>query len=118
MYEHTHTNLFEIYSILFNSIFYRNKLNIRCEHTNNPVFSICTGVYRTVLLKDMGEYGTALSKILPFMKHLSSPTLFLHPAGSPMLTSSFLKSSKLKQNMKIIESKMLDLLLGQEAVRY
>ena len=41
------------------------------------------------------------------MKHLSSPTPFLHPAGNPILTLKI---------MKFMESKMLDLLLGQEVI--
>ena len=49
------------------------------------------------------------------MKHLSSPTSFLHPADSPNLTSSF---SFLKLGiLKIIQSKMLKVLIGQEAIK-
>ena len=52
---------------------------------------------------------------LSYMKHLSSPTPFLHPAGSPFLPYYF---SLLKiKVMNIMESKIMELLLGQEAVR-
>ena len=52
---------------------------------------------------------------LLIMKHPSSPTPFLHPAGSPILTSTF-SLLKLK-TLKLMEIKMPDLLLGQEAVK-
>ena len=45
------------------------------------------------------------------MKHLSSPTPFLHTAGRPILTYSFNVQKLIIMNL--IESKML---LGQEAL--
>ena len=65
---------------------------------------------------DLENNDANMNKKPTFHEASLLPTPFLHPAGSSILTSSF-SFLKLKI-MKFMENKMLEVLLGQEAVRH